>query len=76
VGARRWFRGALAVALATVALALPGLAAAGSTDAQQTAPLIWVMLALSIAGAVIVFAVLVWALVRFRDPRTKGRRYG
>ena len=76
MGARRWLRGASGAALAAVALALPGVAAAGSTDAQQTAPLIWVMLALSIAGAALVFAVLVWALIRFRDPRTKGRRYG
>lgn len=76
MGVRRWLRGASALALVLGALALPGLAIAGSTDAQQTAPLIWVMLALSIAGAVLVFAVLVWALIRFRDPRTKGRRYG
>jgi heme/copper-type cytochrome/quinol oxidase subunit 2 len=63
-------------ALATAAVTLPGVGSAGPTDAQQTAPLVWVLLILSIIGAVLVFGILVWAILRFRDPRTKGRRYG
>ena len=50
--------------------------AGGETDLQQISPLVWVMLAISVAGASITFAFLVYALWKFRDPATKGRRYG
>jgi uncharacterized integral membrane protein len=43
---------------------------------QQTLPLIWVLLALSIVGAAITWGVLLYALWKFRDPATRGRRYG
>lgn len=63
--------GSLAVGL------IPGvLRAAGQTDLQQTSPLVWVILAISVAGALITFAFLAYAVWRFRDPAVRGRRYG
>ena len=56
------------------ALVLP--AVAGETDLQQTMPLVWLMLIISVIGAVITWAFLVYAIWKFRDPATKGRRYG
>ena len=52
------------------------LRATGQTDLQQISPLVWVMLAISVGGAIITFAFLTYALWKFRDPTTKGRRYG
>ena len=47
-----------------------------STNLQQTTPLIDVMTILSIIGAALTWGFLVYALWKFRDPATKGRRYG
>jgi NhaP-type Na+/H+ or K+/H+ antiporter len=56
---------------------LPGLLrAAGQTDLQEISPLVWVILAISVGGAIITFAFLAYAVWKFRDPTTKGRRYG
>lgn len=71
--------GALALGLATVPPALRGLTATasnGQTNLQATAPLVWVMVAIGVGGAFITFTILVYALWRFRDPSTRGRRYG
>jgi hypothetical protein len=57
-------------------VALAGLVASGETDLQLTSPLLWVMLALTVAGALITYAFLVYAVWRFRDPTTKRRRHG
>lgn len=46
------------------------------SNLQLTSPLIWVMIAIGAAGAVVTFAFLVYAIVKFRDPATRGRRYG
>ena len=64
----------------TVAWA-PGLSAAGwiassESNLQLTSPLVWVMVAISAAGAIVTFAFLAYAVVKFRDPATKRRRYG
>lgn len=59
-----------------LAAPLPALVAAGSTDLQQTSPLVWVMVAISVAGALITYAFLAYAIWRYRDPHTRGRRYG
>ncbi|MCI4322024.1 MAG: hypothetical protein L3K05_06955 [Thermoplasmata archaeon] len=64
------------VAPARFAAPLPALLAAGSTDLQQTSPLVWVMVAVSVAGALITYAFLAYAIWRYRDPHTRGRRYG
>jgi len=60
---------------------MPGLGAAGlvassESNLQLTSPLVWVMVAISAAGAIVTFAFLVYAVVKFRDPATKRRRYG
>lgn len=46
------------------------------TDLDQTMPLVWLMLVISIIGAAITWAFLAYALWKYRDPATKGRRYG
>jgi uncharacterized membrane protein len=63
------------VASLAALLAAPGVFGAES-NLQLTSPLVWVMVAISAAGAIVTFAFLVYAVVKFRDPRTKGRRYG
>jgi len=55
---------------------LAPLVAGSQSNLQQTSPLVWVMIAIGAAGAIVTFAFLVYAIVRFRDPGTKGRRYG
>jgi NhaP-type Na+/H+ or K+/H+ antiporter len=52
------------------------LRAAGQTDLQEIEPLVWVILAISVGGAIITFAFMAYAFWKFRDPTTKGRRYG
>ena len=59
----------------TIALAAGG-ASAGSTNLQQTDPILWTMIGISAAGAILTYGFLAYALWRFRDPATKGRRYG
>jgi hypothetical protein len=34
------------------------------------------MVAIGVAGSIVTFAFLVYAILRFRDPNVKGRRYG
>jgi len=60
-----------------------GVAAVGAVEAagaqtvlEQTGPLVWVILGISIAGALITFAILAYAIWRFRDPAARGRRHG
>jgi hypothetical protein len=54
--------------------ALTGLRA--STNLQETSDLVWTLLAIAVAGAIVTFSFLVYSIWRFRDPRVKGRRYG
>jgi amino acid transporter len=61
---------------ASLAFAVPPVLASGETDLQQTNSLVWVMVALSAAGAIITFAFLVYSLWKFRDPKVRKRRYG
>jgi heme/copper-type cytochrome/quinol oxidase subunit 2 len=65
---------ALGVALSFVFAG--SLLASGQTDLQQTLTLLWVMIGLSVAGSIITFGFLIYALWKYRDPRVKGRRYG
>ena len=55
---------------------MAGTAAAGETNLQETNTLLWALIILSFAGAIIVFAIMIYALWKFRDPATKRRRYG
>ncbi len=52
------------------------LRASGETNLQLTTPLLWTMIAISVAGAIVTFSFLVYALWRYRDPGTRRRRYG
>jgi heme/copper-type cytochrome/quinol oxidase subunit 2 len=76
VRSRPWRRLALGTVLTEALLLLTGGARAGSTDLQQTSPLVWVMIIISAAGAVVVYGFLAYALWKFQDPHTRGRRYG
>ena len=49
---------------------------ATESNLQLTEPLLWVLIAISAAGATVTFAFLVYAVVRFRDPAARRRRYG
>ena len=57
-------------------VALAGRIATGETNLQLTEPLLWVMLGISVAGAIVTFAFLVYAVWKFRDPKMRGRRHG
>ncbi|MCI4370050.1 MAG: hypothetical protein L3J81_01825 [Thermoplasmata archaeon] len=70
-----------------LARALLGLGAAGAiapwtgvaaetSNLAETTPLVWVLIGISVTGALITYAFLAYALWRYRDPHTKGRRYG
>jgi hypothetical protein len=50
--------------------------AASQTNLQLTEPLLWVMIGISVAGAIVTFGYLVYAVWKFRDPTKRGRRYG
>jgi hypothetical protein len=67
---------ALGAAIATPVLLSAPAAASGETNLQETAPLVWVLVAIGVGGAFITFTILVYALWKFRDPTTRGRRYG
>ena len=58
-----------------------GLVSAGAhlsaaTDLAQESQIIWVITGIAAGGTAITIAFLVYAVLRFRDPSTKGRRYG
>lgn len=64
-----------------VAQGRPALLAAigflvGSSNLAKTNGLIWMMIAIGTAGTIVTFSFLVYAIMRFRDPKVKGRRYG
>jgi uncharacterized membrane protein len=55
---------------------LAGPIASAESNLSLTSPLVWVMIGISVAGAIVTFAFLVYAVWKFRDPRVRGRRYG
>jgi heme/copper-type cytochrome/quinol oxidase subunit 2 len=69
-------RGPLRAVGASVLSAGAWLGASGSTNLAQTNGLVWAMVAISVAGSIVTFAFLVYALWKFRDPKVKHRRYG
>lgn len=76
MGHRRLARVASALWGAGALLAAAGVASAGPTNVQQDSGLVWVMIAISIAGAALTWGVMAYALWRYRDPATLRRRYG
>lgn len=67
---------ALVAGTGGAATAAVGVAVAGETNVQETLPLIWAITVIAVAGAFATYFVLAWALIKFRDPATKGRKYG
>jgi len=70
------FAAPLLALLSTTVTSLSSRWASGETNLQETNALVWVMVALSAAGAIITFSFLVYSLWKFRDPKVKNRRYG
>ncbi len=52
------------------------IAAASESNLAQTTTLVWTLVAIGAAGAIVTFAIMVYALLKFRDPATRRRRYG
>ena len=73
---RRLARAFLIASAGSTLAAVSGTAAAAQSNLQETSPLIWVMLGISVAGALITYGFLAYAIWRYRDPHTRGRRYG
>lgn len=48
----------------------------GDTNLQETNALVWVMVGIGVAGSIVTFAFLAYAVWKWRDPETNKRRYG
>jgi hypothetical protein len=48
----------------------------GQTNLEQTNAIVWVILGISVAGAIVTYAFLVYAVWKWRDPEASRRRYG
>jgi heme/copper-type cytochrome/quinol oxidase subunit 2 len=48
----------------------------GTTNLQETNAVVWVMLGISVAGAIVTYGFLVYAIWKFRDRETNRRPYG
>jgi hypothetical protein len=66
----------LARAPVASSVGLGSVALAGATNLQMTMPVVWALVILSAIGAAFTFGALVWTLWKYRDPATRGRRYG
>lgn len=53
-----------------------GWVGASPTNLEETNAIVWVMLGISVAGAIVTFAFLVYAVWKWRDRVTNRRRYG
>lgn len=73
---RRLARASVAGAGGLGLLVVAGSAAAGPTNLQETDPILWTLIGISVAGAILTYGFLAYALWKFRDPATRGRRYG
>jgi heme/copper-type cytochrome/quinol oxidase subunit 2 len=52
------------------------LLGSGPTNLQQTNALVWVMLGISVGGAIVTFGFLVYAVWKWRDREANRRPYG
>ena len=66
-------RGETAGSWGASAVAFAGVVATGETPLQLTTPLVWVMLGMTVSGAIITYAFLVYAVWKFRDRTTRHR---
>ncbi|MCI4363391.1 MAG: hypothetical protein L3K13_03690 [Thermoplasmata archaeon] len=62
--------------VAPALLSVGKIFAGGETPLQEISPLVWVLVAISAAGAFVTYAIMVYAIWRFRDPSTRRRNYG
>jgi heme/copper-type cytochrome/quinol oxidase subunit 2 len=62
--------------LASGVISALGRVVADQTNLQQTNDLVWVMVGISVSGAIITFAFLVYSVWKWRDNATNRRRYG
>jgi hypothetical protein len=69
-------RARLAAVAPSLSLALAGPVLTQQTNYQETIPIVYAILIISVIGAAITFGVLIYAVIHFRDPNTVGRRYG
>lgn len=53
-----------------------GLLAGGQTNLQQTNAIVWVMLGISVAGAIVTYGFLVYSVWKWKDRETSRRPYG
>ena len=73
---RRGARALVGIVSGIGVLGLAGTAAGGPTNLQETSPVVWVMVAISLGGALITYAFLAYAIYRYRDQATRKRPYG
>jgi len=52
------------------------LVASGQTNLLETNALVWIMLGISITGAILTFGFLAYAVWKWRDRATSRRPYG
>jgi hypothetical protein len=76
VRSRRLARALYLVGAAFSFAASTGWGSADPTRLEETSTLVWVVIGISIAGAIVTWGFLIWAVWRYRDPATRGRRYG
>jgi hypothetical protein len=69
-------RARLSTSVPTISLALAAPLLAQETNYQETLPLVYAILVISVIGAAVTFGFLIYAVIHFRDPATVGRRYG
>jgi hypothetical protein len=60
----------------SAALNALGLVASGQTNLQETNALVWVILGISVAGAIVTFGFLVYAVLKWHDRGASRRPYG
>jgi type VI protein secretion system component VasF len=46
------------------------------SNLQETSDLVWVMVGIGVAGAIVTFGFLVYSVWKWWDPETNRRRYG
>ncbi|MCI4366086.1 MAG: hypothetical protein L3K10_08570 [Thermoplasmata archaeon] len=62
--------------IGTAALGALAPVGVGQTNLQETNAVVWVILGISVAGAIVTYAFLVYALWKWRDPEANRRPYG
>jgi hypothetical protein len=64
------------MATGSMTIGMLALIAGGQTNLQQTNALVWVLLGISVAGAIVTFGFLVYSVWKWKDRETSKRPYG